>query len=172
MISDAYAAGFFDGEGSVYAATRNKYYKNPTIVVVISNTVERPLLECQKRWGGNIYCKKQSRKPRHRDVYQWNLGPRASKSFLTAIQPHLLIKNDVVAVALEYCALMELPIRERMDYSQLRPSKTPGKLTRAGVMRPEFRARIDALHARIRELNTRGAPANATRKYTIPNLAA
>lgn len=170
MITNEYAAGFFDGEGSVYAATRRssvreKIYKNPTILVTIANTVITPLKILQDQWGGSI-CDRFPNDPRRRLQHQWVLAPRMADPFLRAIHPHLIIKKEVAGVALQYCDLMRIPLRERMDYSQLRPSKTPGKMTRAGVMRPEFREKIDALHAEIQRLNTRGAPFNATRKHT------
>jgi hypothetical protein len=164
MFTDEYAAGFFDGEGTVYAATRNKSYKNPTIIVSISNTVREPLDAALKKWGGSI----SSNQPpgNRRRQYQWVLSSRQAEPFLRAIQPHVMIKKGVVDAAIEYCELMKTPIHERMDYSQLRPSKTPGKMTRAGVMRPEFKAKVTAIHDRIKALNVRGAPFNATRRHS------
>lgn len=165
MITPEYAAGFFDGEGSVYAATRGKTYRNPTILVVIANTHRGALEACQARWGGSI-CGRSPAGERRREQFQWVLAPRAAEAFITEVYPHLIIKKEVASVALEYFKIMRIPLRERMDYSQLRPSKTPGKMTRAGIMRPEFREQIDALHRRIRELNQRGAPWNARREHS------
>lgn len=164
MICERYAAGFFDGEGSVYAAVRNRLYKNPTVLATIPNTVEEPLLLFQERWGGSI-CKRFQADARRKPQFQWVVAPRNARVFLRDIRPYLIIKAAVTDKALELLDLLALPASERMDYSQLRPSKTPGKMTRAGIMKPEFRKRIDAVHAEIRALNMRGAPRNARRSY-------
>lgn len=165
MISDEYAAGFFDGEGSVYAATRRHLgYRNPTLLVTIANTVVTPLEAFQARWGGSI-CKRFINDGRRRDQYQWVLAPRMADPFLRAVHPHVIIKKDVVAAGIAYCDLMRMPLSVRMDYSQLRPSKTPGKMTRAGIMRPEFAEKIAAIHQEIKRLNVRGAPLNARRQH-------
>lgn len=180
MISIEYAAGFFDGEGSVYAATRanknNRYsLRAPTILVTITQ-VKRPVLEVlKKRWGGSIWTRATN--GRQQECHQWVLCARMASSFLREIYPHLIVKKDVVGLAIEYCDLMALPAKERMDYSVLRPTgkltkNGQVKMTRAGQMRPEIRQRAQEIQAAIRLLNARGAPGNATRKHNQnPNRA-
>lgn len=171
MISTEYAAGFFDGEGTVYAAVRNKPYRNFTVLVTIPNTVAAPLIAFKERWGGSLNA---NQPPGNRKLqYQWVLAPNNARVFLRDVRPHLIVKAAVADVAIELLDLLALPIRERMDYSQLRPSRTPGKMTRAGVMRPEFREKIAKLHGEIQRLNCRSAPGNKTRRHSNgdePNL--
>lgn len=165
MASNEYAAGFFDGEGTVYAATRlNSGKPSPTIIVAISNTVEAPLLALKAQWGGSLFLGRQH-SPNRRAQYQWTLAARMARPFLMAIHPHLLIKRDVVGVAIEMCELMALPHKERVDYSNT--VFRHGRRWSSPVVRPEFKEKVDALHSRIRLLNTRGAPMNATRRYNI-----
>lgn len=171
MISDEYAAGFFDGEGTVFAATRGGSNKSPTIMVLISNTVREPLDLLQQKWGGSI-CITSPRKANHRPVHQWAIAARKAAPFLRAIEPHCIIKRNVVRVAIEYCALMALPAHERIDYSTMRPSPSGKltksgkvKMTRGGTVRPEIRERVMLLHQEIRRLNCRGAPHNGKRAY-------
>ncbi len=164
MISTEYAAGFFDGEGSVYAALRNKPYRNYTVLVTIPNTVEAPLLLFKERWGGSLNANQPS--GNRKLQYQWVLAPNNARVFLRDVRPHLIVKAEVVDVAIKLLDLLLVPIKERMDYSQLRPSQTPGKMTRAGVMKPEFREQLSTLHAEIQRLNTRGAPGNARRRHS------
>ena len=164
MISNEYAAGFFDGEGTVYAATRNNpkgKRPSPTIIVAITNTVPAPLELLHAQWGGSIF--KDRERERQRAKYQWTLAAKMAAPFLEAIHPHLLIKHEVVSVALQFCALMARPHRERCDYSHT--VFRHGRLWSSPIVRPEFAAEVARLHAEIRRLNTRGAPWNATRAY-------
>lgn len=166
MISDEYAAGFFDGEGSVYLATRSTTRPSPTLLVCIGNTNREVLDLHRDRWGGSI--RERGGKHRARVLtgrwqrqYQWVLSTRMAKAFLTAIVPHVLIKKDVTIAALRYITLMEVPRRERVDYSQC--VRRRGRLWVAPVVRPEFEAQVAALHTEIRGLNARSAPGNVLR---------
>lgn len=170
MISDEYAAGFFDGEGSVYAAVRGpKNNRSPTILATVANIQMAPLLAFKERWGGSINTRKLTR-PNERPCSQWVIAAKQAKPFLLAVRPHLLIKGAVVDVAIDYCTLMETPAHERMDYSHTRPANGftksgRQKMTRAGVLRPEFRAKVIALHSEIRRLNQKAVPRNGRRAY-------
>lgn len=161
-INDAYAAGFFDGEGTIYSASRNNS-KSPTIIVCITNTVAAPLEAMQAKWGGSIYLNK-SPGGRRRPQYQWTLCSRMAKPFLQAIRPYLMIKHEVVDLAIQHRTLMELPHRERVDYSNT--VQRAGRLRTAPIMKPEFRAKIDDIQNQIRALNIRGAPMNARRQHS------
>lgn len=154
MISEAYVAGFFDGEGTVCAARRNiRYRPTPTILATISNTDMRPLRAIMDRWGGSIHTTK-GRLEHHRDQHQLVLAPRNARIFLTAIEPHLIIKKQVARVAIEFCNLvMNTPRRDRVDYSHT--VYRNGRNWVSPIMRPEFEAKIMALHAEIQRFNAR-----------------
>lgn len=162
MISNEYAAGFFDGEGSVYAAVRNgkTTRPHPTIMICISNTHEGVLLLHKERWGGSIH-KRSVVKDRHKQIYQWALAPKGGRQFLADVYPHLIIKKDVAKVAMEMLELVSLPRHVRCIQERIINADGPDG-TRP-VIRPEHSEKVWALHASLRELNVRGAPFNAMR---------
>lgn len=168
MISDEYAAGFFDGEGTVYAASRSKpdvsgkSRPSPTIMVCIANTVRDPLDMLCEKWGGSIHAQKVT-KANRRQCFQWTVAARQAAPFLRAIFPHLIIKKGVVGHAIEFRDLMATPHKERVDYSN-RVFRN-GRFWSSPIVRPEFRAKIEGLHALIRLANYKTQ--NRTRRYTL-----
>ena len=148
MISDEYAAGFFDGEGSVYVNKRGQAHGgSPSLKVCVSNTHHGILLMHKDRWGGSI-CERKITKPNHRPQWQWTLSTRQTRPFLDAIQRHVVIKQEVVDLALAYLDLMARPSGERRNYNVPRGS---------GVrIRPEWAARRDRVVTSIRTVNARG----------------
>ena len=84
-IDAAYAAGLFDGEGSV-----GLYGTTPTLVIV--NTHLGVLEWCRDRWGGNIYEKRQE-KGRLR-CWRWHLYGMSALPFLNTIRPWVQIKGE------------------------------------------------------------------------------
>lgn len=152
VISNEYAAGFFDGEGSVYANSRNNG-RQPTVLVCISNTHEGILKLHQERWGGSI-SGKQIKSERHRPLWQWVLAPKNAARFLRDVYPHLVIKREVAGYALEWIAEMERPTSEKVVYERIvRVNGTVG--TRPQVL-PDHRSRVDAIVAKMRTVNARG----------------
>jgi hypothetical protein len=96
----AYAAGFFDGEGTVHvSATR--------VQVVYTNTNLALLRWVQVRWGGNIY--KQTphglANTAHQ-VYSLRLNTLAGQAaHLRDIEPFLVAKTELVQNALVFADL-------------------------------------------------------------------
>lgn len=165
MISDEYAAGFFDGEGSVYAATRGPARAKPslTVLVCISNTNRDVLQLHQERWGGSLLARKMKPGLNLRQQYQWVIPSKKAEEFLEAVAPYLIIKREVVAVALALIRLMGAPAKDRLDY--VSAVRVDGRYRPAPRMKPEYAAKVTDLHSQIRELNKRGAPWNARRTY-------
>jgi len=98
MIDGQYAAGFVDGEGSIYLSKSYHPY------VEVGNSY-LPILELfQERWGGAISHPKKARtdvKERHR----WYLGsPATIRPFLDDILPFLHEKRRQAALMLDYLA--------------------------------------------------------------------
>jgi len=165
MISDGYAAGFFDGEGSVYAATRRKAKdaaRSPTVIVCIANTNLEVLKAHQERWGGSI-CERKVTKQKCQRQWQWVICTRNAREFLLAILPHLIIKRRIAELALEYVELQSKPASERLDYS--RTVERNGRKWVSPLMRPEHRESVLRVFNEMRACNTRTAPANARRAY-------
>lgn len=167
-----YFAGFFDGEGTVYAATRTNRkdarHNRPhaTILVCVSNTNKAVLDLHREIFGGSLCVRKGKNyeSGNWREQWQLVLSPRKAEPYLRIIHPHLIIKKEVAALALEYLALVHLPMRDKIDYSKLKRTKDGTKWTTIKTLRPEHAEKLLVLHAQIRALNKRGAPLNARRQ--------
>lgn len=177
-----YLAGFFDGEGTVYAATRTgrtgtrDRRPTATIMVCISNTNKAVLDVHHALFGGSLNKRKGKNYEtgNWREQWQWMLSPRQARPYLKAMYPHLLIKKEVVGIALEYMEIVSRPRSERWDYSGRvqRPGKHGMRWQVSPCVKPDILEQLLALHARIRELNARGAPFNARRQRNPWELAA
>lgn len=94
----AYAAGLFDGEGSISLVRQNSNRSHSPQVSVASNDCE-VLGWLQKRFGGSIGTK-QPREPTHSISYDWRLTDRRALAFLTLIRPYLVIERKIRRVDL------------------------------------------------------------------------
>jgi hypothetical protein len=89
----AYAAGLFDGEGSISLVRQNNNRSHSPQVAVASNDYE--VLEwLQNRFGGSIVTK-QPRKSTHSVSYDWRLTDRRALLFLQLIRPYLVIERKI-----------------------------------------------------------------------------
>ena len=99
-MENAYAAGLFDGEGSVMLTRIHKRdkFRRPTVsvantsrslLVSVANT-SRSLLEFLKiTYGGWISEKKKRKKANHSKSWHWKLTQRQAIEFLRCIVPYL-----------------------------------------------------------------------------------
>ena len=94
----AYAAGLFDGEGSISLVRQKNNRSHSPQVSVASNDYE-VLAWFQKRFGGSIVTK-QPRKATHSVSYDWRLTDRRALSFLELIRPYLVIERKIRRVDL------------------------------------------------------------------------
>lgn len=97
----AYAAGIFDGEGSIYLSRRY----NGTLIVKVVNTDRRLCQLFSDRWGGTVY-EIESKVSNHKTIYRWSLYGKKAKPFLLDIQPYLIHKADLLVKGLEYISLL------------------------------------------------------------------
>lgn len=97
----AYAAGFFDGEGSIQLMAPNKKFgTHIRLKVEISQVDPRPLLWLSERFGGPVrQSDKRSVGTRRRIVYRWYLCGRNALGFLALVRPHLIVKADQADLA-------------------------------------------------------------------------
>jgi len=100
-MSAAYAAGFFDGEGSICSSTQNRKYAQ--LMVAITNTDKRIIEDWTAKFGGNFYTNNYSsvsnRKPRH----QWQTNKKATAvKVLRVLLPYLRVKKQQALLALEF----------------------------------------------------------------------
>ncbi len=106
MITPAYIAGFFDGEGSITIhencrpSPRGKS-PNHTLQISIGNTDPTILVLIHKQFGGS-FSERKVTKPNHRRFFQWTVRAAAAKPFLEAIEPFVVMKKKQVQTALEF----------------------------------------------------------------------
>lgn len=95
-----WAAGFFDGEGCVYAAEGiNRGYRRFVFLVTVSQATRAPLDVLMNRWGGSVRFQKRT-KAWHRDQWMWNIRGEEAATFLGDVLPHLRVKSDVARAVL------------------------------------------------------------------------
>jgi hypothetical protein len=94
----AYAAGLFDGEGSI-SLVRQKNNRSHSPQVAVASTDLEVLHWLQDRYGGSIVTK-QPRKSSHSVSYDWRLTDRRALAFLELIRPYLVIERKIRRVDL------------------------------------------------------------------------
>lgn len=130
----AWAAGFFDGEGSISVLHRKRKNNRAgwfALHLCVVNTNRDALLALQDQWGGGIYARPP--KPNRRPIFQWHLGDLAAEKFLRDVRPYLRVKAPQATLALEF-----------RSYKQ----KSPYRF----VSREQY-DRMGEIAAAIRELN-------------------
>lgn len=134
---EAYAAGFFDGEGNItIAVNRNVRGARGDIYnmrVGASQNNPAPLLWLRDRWGGTIHAMKR-RTDTGNITHQWWIFARSAEKFLTAVRPYLIVKAERADIALAF----------------------QSEKYRTGVrgLSPDQRARMAYLRASLAALNT------------------
>lgn len=99
----AYAAGFFDGEGSVSIESRRLKGLSTIswrISVKISQDVREPLELLQEIWGGSIM--QRPRRANGKVGFQWACHTRNADRFMRDIASFALVKRREILLAIEY----------------------------------------------------------------------
>lgn len=99
-LSDiAYAAGFFDGEGSINIKkpTRTCGYR---LVVSATQTIITPIEWFRVRWGGSIRTKTETTK--RKVAWEWTVTSQLALEFLKNVRPFLLVKGEQADIAIEF----------------------------------------------------------------------
>lgn len=99
----AWAAGFFDGEGTLALRPVSSPNCDSFFLLVRVTNMQRSALETlQAEWGGQIYTHKA--RGNRNTYYEWSIASRNAAKFLTDIQEFLqLDKNiDRVELALQF----------------------------------------------------------------------
>lgn len=89
----AYAAGLFDGEGSI-SLVRHRDNRTHSPQVSIASTDHEVVYWFQKRFGGSIVTK-QPRMSNHSVSYDWRLTDRRALAFLELLRPYLVIERKI-----------------------------------------------------------------------------
>lgn len=98
----AWAAGVFDGEGSVYISPRRRTYSLIVSVGQSSSSRARPapmVLKLREHFGGSLSC---MQRPNGLPHHTWQVSCRAAELFLRAIAPYVVQRREQVALALDY----------------------------------------------------------------------
>ena len=106
----AYAAGFFDGEGTVGINAQKPNVKNGrtltmySLKIDIRNTNEDVLLWLKKNFNGNIkYYSIEKLKGSYgatKPQWRWNISSNQAKDFLELILPYLVVKRKQAELAI------------------------------------------------------------------------
>lgn len=106
----AYAAGLFDGEGSIIIRKRTQrgcLAPVYSLHVSVANT-DLPIIEwLQEAWPGHL-CKTglPAKAGRRHAAWKWNLTSRIAAAFLRDVQPYLRIKAEQARIAIELADLI------------------------------------------------------------------
>jgi len=95
----AYLAGFFDGEGCVSIILNSKSGAL-TLTVSISQLDPRPLILCQKRFGGSLHRERDHRGFRTR--VSWQTSSRLALAALEQLRPYLIVKGEEADIGISY----------------------------------------------------------------------
>jgi hypothetical protein len=105
LLSDQWAAGFFDGEGSVSILRRTRGgFIEHMLAVAVGQNDQRPLLALRDAYGGS-QC--NSKTPS--GCWRWRIHGGAAEAFLRRIRPYSIVKADQIDLALELRALVGAP---------------------------------------------------------------
>ena len=111
MISSAYAAGFFDGEGCVNITVMGKT-RQVSLRLMLSNTDAEILSLFRLQFGGFL-SKPRTLKEGWKPYRQWVITGLGALEFMKFIRKNIIVKRAQVELAIEFMKFMHLPIRER-----------------------------------------------------------
>jgi hypothetical protein len=141
----AYAAGFFDGEGSVslckYVEKQSKYPYHHRLRICIPNTDFAVIDWLAETFGGTSKTRKKRGNRKAQKVWTLN-GPKASV-FLQQVLPYLKVKSPAALLAIDF------------------QSKRYGNPRMKGISQEEWNRR-DSLYWELKSLNYRGQGKNGT----------
>jgi len=104
VITPQYAAGFFDADGGVNICYSGKKKTSYDLSVMVYNTKREVIDAFWETYGGSVRTRTRSN-PNWADSHEWKASAKVALSFLEDIYPHLIIKKDRVAVAIEFQTL-------------------------------------------------------------------
>lgn len=104
-MTTEYAAGFFDGEGSINIV-RSKNSSNGRVhhalAVSVSQVRREPLDMLVEKYGGTVTTTRCQPDKNWRPAHRWNIRSQQAENFLRDIRPHLIVKAAEADIALEF----------------------------------------------------------------------
>lgn len=150
MISNEYAAGFFDGEGCVNLTVAGKA-RRVVLRVMLVNTEPSILVAFHAQFGGVLPLPRVSRKG-WKPFGMLTLTGHAAAAFLSDIAPFVRVKAAQVALGLEFWDYNQRPKSDRCDYIPRMGGST-------GRLKPSVIVKEGEFKARMHGLNRKGAAA-------------
>lgn len=138
----AYAAGFFDGEGSVNITARQATgLASYRAQILVWNTNREVLDWLCARWGGKVHVARRTNPTRHvAQAYQWVPPAHSLLPFLRGIRPYLIVKAVVVDNAIDFLQI-QLAMRS--------PGARRLRLTESHMLEERYKKHVGfALHKR------------------------
>lgn len=89
-----YAAGFFDGEGSI-SIVIGRGNQIGSLFISVGQIDERPLHLLKNLWGGSINLD-------NKRVSRWRLNHQKARDALAEMLPYLIVKREQAEVAIEF----------------------------------------------------------------------
>ena len=130
----AWAAGIFDGEGSIFVSKATRPVKRGgrvsyQLVACVTMTHKETLERLASIFGNKVLLQGRRSKVWWKAAYAWRLGnPEDIRSFLTAIRPYSITKAVEIDLALEALVSWEPLTRQecRSGVSELQTSLRAG----------------------------------------------
>ncbi len=113
-LDKGYAAGFFDGEGSITIA-KPRERRGYTVEIAIAQRYEDVLIWLQTTWGGSIRTCHQILGTCHR-IKKWQCSSAKAAQFLFDVFPYLKGKQKIAKLALELQATKNHALRNTPEY--------------------------------------------------------
>src|SRR5215472_313487 len=101
-VEKAYAAGLFDGEGSILI-DKPRRTKGHTLWVQVAMREPTAVTWLQERWPASL--RPTTKRPKGRDAFvcwYWRRYTSAAAAFLSDILPYLLVKQAQAQLAIEF----------------------------------------------------------------------
>ena len=104
----AWAAGFFDGEGSVFVEISKNKNTRRRVRNLLTASVTQTSTPClnlfKEHFGGNITPITKNRRSHMNNsvCYVWRVRSKDAIAFLEAIAPYVVVKKEQVELALQY----------------------------------------------------------------------
>jgi hypothetical protein len=101
-MTNEYAAGFFDGEGSVYISSGRPLKSGVQYFLCASvNNTHRGIIEqFERRFGGSISRTGETKTKK--GVWRLRLYSHEAESFLRLLLPHLILKRKQAIMAIRF----------------------------------------------------------------------
>jgi hypothetical protein len=104
----AWAAGFFDGEGSVFVEISKSKNTRRGVRNLLTVSVTQTSIPClslfKERFGGSIAAITKSRRNHMNNsvCYMWRVRSKNAVAFLEIVAPYVVVKKEQVELALQY----------------------------------------------------------------------